>query len=46
MDKNGAHSTFGFIEEDFDYDELKSYVTKILEKQVEPTATSTKKTKN
>lgn len=40
MDRNGVHNTFGFIEENFEYDTLKSIVIKILEKEVKPTASS------
>lgn len=42
MDKNGTHSTFGFIEENFEYDNLKSIVIKILEKQIKAGASSRK----
>ena len=44
MDKNGTHSTFVFIEEDFKYENLKSIVIKILEEDVKPVASSTKGT--
>jgi tetratricopeptide (TPR) repeat protein len=44
MDKDGTHSTFGFIEENFKYDDLKSIVIQILEKEINPTASSTRTT--
>jgi tetratricopeptide (TPR) repeat protein len=42
MDKNGTHSTFGFIKENFEYDNLKSIVVKILEEQIKAGASSRK----
>ncbi|MBL4642658.1 MAG: tetratricopeptide repeat protein [Flavobacteriaceae bacterium] len=42
MDKNGAHSTFGFIKENFKYDSLKSIIHKILEKQLNAITSSRK----
>lgn len=42
MDRNGVHSTFGFIEEDFKYDNLKKIVMKILEEQAKPISSLTK----
>jgi tetratricopeptide (TPR) repeat protein len=44
MDKDGTHSTFGFIEENFNYDDLKSIVIQILEKEIVPAASSTRTT--
>ncbi len=44
MDKNGTHSTFVFIEENFKYDDLKSIVIKILNEEINPSASSTKGT--
>jgi tetratricopeptide (TPR) repeat protein len=44
MDKDGTHSTFGFIEENFKYDDLKSIVIQILEKEIVPAASSTRTT--
>jgi tetratricopeptide (TPR) repeat protein len=44
MDQDGTHSTFGFIEENFKYDDLKSIVIQILEKEINPTASSTRTT--
>ncbi len=41
MDKDGTHSTFAFINEDFNYEDLKGIVIKILEKKVNPTSSST-----
>ncbi|WP_075341914.1 hypothetical protein [Tenacibaculum agarivorans] len=41
MDKDGVHSTFGFIPEDFNYDDLKSIIIKILDKQVNSVSSST-----
>lgn len=43
MDKNGTHSTFGFIEEKFEYDILKKIVINILEEDIKPGASSRKK---
>ncbi len=40
MDKNGTHSTFGFIKEDFNYDDLKSTVIKILDEDIKAGASS------
>lgn len=40
MDKDGTHSTFGFIEEDFDYENLKSIVIQILDKEIKAAASS------
>lgn len=45
MDKDGTHSTFVFIEENFKYDDLKSIVIKILNEELNPSASSTKGTK-
>jgi tetratricopeptide (TPR) repeat protein len=42
MDKNGTHSTFGFIQEDFKYEDLKSIVIKILEDDIKAKASSRK----
>ena len=42
MDKNGTHSTFGFIKENFDRFKLKSIVVKILEEQIKAGASSRK----
>ena len=42
MDKNGTHSTFGFLQEDFKYDNLKSIVIKILDEQIKAGVSSTK----
>jgi len=44
MDKDGTHSTFVFIEENFKYDDLKSIVIKILNEEINPSASSTKGT--
>ena len=40
MDKGNTHSTFGFIEEDFKYDDLKSIVIKILDEEMKPSSSS------
>ena len=40
MDKDGTHSTFGFIEENFDYENLKSIVIQILDKEIKAAASS------
>lgn len=40
MDKNGVHSTFGFIKENFKYDVLKSIVVKILANEITPSSSS------
>lgn len=42
MDKNKMHRTFGFIEEDYKYDYLKKIVLKIINDEIEPTASSKK----
>ena len=42
MDKNGTHSTFTFINEDFKYEDLKEIVIKILEKRMKATSSSTR----
>ncbi|AXP81590.1 Tetratricopeptide repeat protein [Mariniflexile rhizosphaerae] len=42
MDRNGTHSTFVFIDENFKYDDLKKIVIKIIDKQIEPSASSRK----
>ena len=43
MDKNGTHSTFGFLKENFEYNNLKSIVIKILEEQIKAGASSRKR---
>jgi len=40
MTKNGTHSTFGFIKEDFKYEDLKKTVIEILEGDIVPSASS------
>ncbi|WP_420602442.1 hypothetical protein [Flagellimonas sp.] len=42
MDRGGTHSTFGFINENFKYDDLKSIVIKILNEQITPSSSSRK----
>jgi len=43
MNKNGGHSTFNYgIKEDFEYGYLKKMVLKILNEEIEPTASSRK----
>ena len=42
MDRNGTHSTFVFIDENFKYDDLKKIVEKILDEQIKPSASSRK----
>lgn len=42
MDKNGTHSTFGFLQEDFEYENLKSIVIKILDEQISAGGSSRK----
>ncbi|MEO8933614.1 MAG: hypothetical protein ABI295_04845 [Xanthomarina sp.] len=42
LDKNGTHSTFGFLKDDFNYDNLKSIIIKILQKEINPGASSSK----
>ena len=43
MNKNGGHSTFNYgIKEDFEYEYLKKMVLKILNEEIEPTASSRK----
>ena len=41
MDRDGTHSTFTFIEENFKYDDLKDIVIKILNEEMKPMASST-----
>lgn len=40
MTRNETHSTFGFIEENFKYEDLKSFVLKILNEKIKPSASS------
>ncbi|HAS42477.1 MAG TPA: hypothetical protein DCS93_18505 [Microscillaceae bacterium] len=46
MTREGSHSTFGFLKEDFKYDQLKAIVMKILNKEVKPSARSKMGTKD
>ncbi len=42
MDKNGTHTTFVFIDENFKYDDLKKIVLRVLDEQIKPSANSRK----
>ena len=46
MDKNGVHSTFGFLNENFKYDNLKAIVIKILNEEIKAQASSRNKKNN
>lgn len=40
MDKKGTHATFGFLQEDFEYDNLKSIVIKIIGNEINALSSS------
>lgn len=44
QDKDNGHSTYGFVEDNFDYEKLKKYVIQILNEEVSPSASSTRGT--